>query len=100
MKNKLLLLSFGLIMTTQMIFSQVPSYIPSNGLVGYWPFNGNANDQSGNGNNGTENNVMYETDRNGNTNSCLNINGNTNRWIDVAISNQTSVNQQSKTFSM
>jgi hypothetical protein len=87
-------------MTTQMIFSQVPSYVPSNGLVGYWPFNGNANDESGNGNNGTENNVMYETDRNGYTNSCLNINGNTNRWIDVAISNQTSVNQQSKTFSM
>ena len=87
-------------MTTQMIFSQVPSYVPTNGLVGYWPFNGNANDASGNGNNGTENNVMYETDRNGYTNSCLNINGNTNRWIDVAISNQTSVNQQSKTFSM
>ena len=98
--KKLLLLIFGLIMTTQMIFSQVPSYVPSNGLVGYWPFNGNANDESGNGNNGTENNVMYETDRNGYTNSCLNINGNTNRWIDVAISNQTSVNQQSKTFSM
>ena len=26
--------------------AQVPSYIPSNGLVGYWPFNGNANDES------------------------------------------------------
>jgi hypothetical protein len=27
--------------------AQVPSYIPTNGLVGYWPFNGNANDVSG-----------------------------------------------------
>ncbi|MBU6158382.1 MAG: hypothetical protein KGP35_05045 [Bacteroidetes bacterium] len=29
-----------------------PSTI-NNGLVGYWPFNGNANDESGNGNNGS-----------------------------------------------
>ena len=33
-------------------FSQVPSYVPTTGLVGWWPFNGNANDESGNGNNG------------------------------------------------
>ena len=34
-------------------FSQVPSYVPTSGLVAYWPFNGNAIDESGNGNNGT-----------------------------------------------
>ena len=56
-------------MTTQMIFAQVPSYVPTNGLVGYWPFNGNANDQSGNGNNGTVNGATLTTDRNGNSNS-------------------------------
>lgn len=33
-------------------FSAKPKPIPSNGLIGYWPFNGNANDESGNGNNG------------------------------------------------
>ena len=27
--------------------AQVPSYVPTNGLVGWWPFNGNANDESG-----------------------------------------------------
>lgn len=32
--------------------AQVPNYVPTNGLVGWWPFNGNANDESGNGNNG------------------------------------------------
>jgi Concanavalin A-like lectin/glucanases superfamily len=32
--------------------AQVPSYVPTNGLVGWWPFNGNANDESGNGNHG------------------------------------------------
>jgi hypothetical protein len=44
MKNKLLLLAMGLALTTQIITAQVPSYVPTNGLVGYWPFNGNAND--------------------------------------------------------
>lgn len=33
--------------------AQVPSYVPVNGLIGWWPFNGNANDESGNGNHGT-----------------------------------------------
>ncbi len=28
----------------------LPSYVPANGLVGWWPFNGNANDESGNNN--------------------------------------------------
>ena len=42
---------FGLATIT---FGQtIPSYVPSNGLVGWWPFNGNANDESGFGNNGT-----------------------------------------------
>jgi hypothetical protein len=29
--------------------AQIPSYVPTSGLVGYWPFNGNANDESVNG---------------------------------------------------
>lgn len=28
--------------------AQLPSYVPREGLVGWWPFNGNANDESGN----------------------------------------------------
>ena len=73
--KKSLLLIFGLIMTTQMIFSQVPSYVPTNGLVGYWPFNGNANDVSGNGFNGTVNGALLTTDRFGSSNSAYNFNG-------------------------
>ena len=42
---------------------------PTNGLVGYWPFNGNANDESGNGNNGAVNGATLTTDRFGNANS-------------------------------
>jgi hypothetical protein len=35
------------------VAQNVPNYVPTNGLVGWWPFNGNANDESGNGLNGT-----------------------------------------------
>ena len=33
---------------------------PNDGLVAWWPLNGNANDYSGNGNDGTENATTYE----------------------------------------
>jgi hypothetical protein len=39
--------------------------------VGYWPFNGNANDESGNGNNLTNNGGTFEVDRNGISNSSI-----------------------------
>jgi gliding motility-associated-like protein len=50
-------------------FGQIPNYVPTNGLVGWWPFNGNANDESGNANNGTVNGATLTTDRFGNTNA-------------------------------
>jgi hypothetical protein len=63
MKKILLNILFALI--TTLGYSQVPNYVPTNGLVGWWPFNGNANDESGNGNNGTVNGATLTTDRNG-----------------------------------
>lgn len=75
MKNKLLLLSMVLALTTQMIIAQVPSYAPTNGLVGYWSFNGNANDSGPNANNGTVNGATLTTDRFGNINSAYSFNG-------------------------
>jgi len=44
-------------------------------LVAYYPFNGNANDESGNGNNGTVNGATLTTDIFGNTNSAYSFNG-------------------------
>ena len=61
-------------------FAQVPSYVPTNGLVGWWPFNGNANDESGNGNNGVVNGTTLNTDRFNTSNSCYKFNG--NNYID------------------
>ena len=66
MKTLILLLS---VLFTTMSFAQVPNYVPANGLVGWWPFNGNTNDESGNGNNGSNNGATLATDRNGNVNS-------------------------------
>jgi len=63
MKKTILNILFALI--TTLGYSQVPNYVPTNGLVGWWPFNGNANDESGNGNNGTVNGATLTTDRNG-----------------------------------
>ncbi|TAF12105.1 MAG: hypothetical protein EAZ75_03925, partial [Flavobacteriia bacterium] len=73
MKKIILLLTIGVALTTQTLLAQVPSYVPSNGLVAYWPFSGNANDQSGNGNNGTVNGATLTTDRFGNSNSAYNF---------------------------
>ncbi|MBK7751374.1 MAG: hypothetical protein IPI41_01865 [Flavobacteriales bacterium] len=55
--------------------AQVPSYVPTTGLLGWWPFNGNANDESGNGNNGTVNGAVLSPDRFGTPNSAFTLNG-------------------------
>ena len=52
----------------------LPAYLPTTGLVGYWPFNGNANDESGNGNHGTVNGATLTADRNGNPASSYGFN--------------------------
>ncbi|MFN5629865.1 MAG: LamG-like jellyroll fold domain-containing protein [Bacteroidota bacterium] len=58
--------------------AQVPNYLPTNGLVGWWFFNGNANDESVNTNDGTVNGAILTTDRFGSTNSAYSFNGTTN----------------------
>ena len=73
MKKTLLILAVLTLGSTA--FSQIPNYVPSNGLVGWWPFNGNANDESGNGNNGTVNGALLTTDRNGLANSAYSFDG-------------------------
>jgi gliding motility-associated-like protein len=47
-----------------------------NGLVGRWSFCGNANDESGNGNNGVVTGATLSTDRFGNANSAYHFDGN------------------------
>lgn len=73
-KLKLIILAFFGV-TTQIIAQQIPSYVPSNELIGWWPFNGNANDGSINANNGINNGAILTSDRNGNPNSAYTFNG-------------------------
>ena len=72
---KIRILMIALLFAVTNAFAQVPSYVPTNGLVGWWPFNGNANDESGNGNNGTVNGATLTSDRNGNSNSAYYFSG-------------------------
>ena len=73
---KKIILSMFLLGTLLSAKAQVPTYVPTNGLVGYWPFSGNANDASGNGNNGTlVNGPSATTDRFNNTNSAYSFDG-------------------------
>ena len=69
MRKIFLTLSFILFVIPIVISQDLPSYIPTDGLVAYYPFNGNANDQSGNGNHGTVNGATLTSDRNGVENS-------------------------------
>ena len=76
MKYPILSLVYILLLS-QTTFSQtIPSYIPTEGLVAWYPFNGNANDESGNGNNGTVNGATLTTDKDGNENSAYSFDGN------------------------
>lgn len=57
-----------------------PTQPPATGptLVAYYPFNGNANDESGNGNNGTVNGATLTTDRFGHANRAYSFDGQSN----------------------
>jgi len=57
------------------------SKIPADGLVAYYPFNGNANDASGNGNHGAVHGATLTEDRFGNPNSAYYFDGQS--WIVV-----------------
>ncbi len=85
----------------------------TNGLAAYYPFNGNANDASGNGNNGVVNGATLTQDRSGNTNSAYSFNGidnnisftsppltQTDNWTMTAWLQPASLNQDGIAVSM
>ena len=87
--KKLLYTTIAILGFANLTMAQVPSYVPTNGLVGYWPFNGNANDESGNGNNGTVNGAVLVSDRKGASNKAYSFDGNSD-YIDCG--NSTGLN--------
>jgi Concanavalin A-like lectin/glucanases superfamily len=69
-----------------LILSLSSSAALQDSLIAWYPFNGNPNDASGNGNNGTANSITFVPDRFGNSNSAANFSY-TNSYIDVHSSN-------------
>jgi len=66
--------------TGPVIFAQnIPNYLPADSLIAWFPFNGSANDESGNGNHLTSGVGSFPTpniDRTGNANSAYSFDGN------------------------
>jgi hypothetical protein len=93
MTNKFKTLMLGTALLTGSAFAQ----IPTNGLVGYYPFTGSANDLSGNNNNGTVTGAVLTSDRFGNVNSAYDFSA-SNDFIEVSTTNST-FNSQTYTYS-
>lgn len=68
--------------TMAMVTSFAMATSLTDGLVGYWPFDGDAKDYSGNSNHGTTHGVTLTADRNGNSRSAYLFNG--EDYISVA----------------
>jgi hypothetical protein len=73
----LLLINFNIY-----LFAQIPDYVPTDSLKGWWSFSGNALDATSNGINGIVNNASTSTDHNGVVNSAYYFNG-SNQWINL-----------------
>lgn len=59
--------------------------IPTNGLILWYPMNGNCSDSSGHKLNGTVHGATLTTDRFGHSNSAYAFNGSGNQWIDCGV---------------
>ena len=98
MRKNYFFVVLAILFTVNAMAQNIPSYMPTNGLVGYWPFNGNANDASGNGHHGTVNGATLSTDKNGNTNNSYLFNG-TGAYISIGLFNTPPISNSTATIS-
>ena len=89
MKRALLLACLAWAVTAS---AQVPSYVPTDGLVAFYPMNGNAIDESPNSNNGAVHGPLAATDRFGESNSCMLFDG-SNDFISIPYSESIAAQQ-------
>jgi hypothetical protein len=82
MKKLTFILSISLTLSA---FGQVPNYVPTDGLVGWWPLDGNINDYSVNSLNGSSN-AIFSMGHDGIQNTAVSLNGN-NQMITLPGSN-------------
>lgn len=92
---QILILLFGFNLSTEA--QNLPSYVPTQGIIGWWPFNGNANNEIGNGNNGTVHGANPSHDRFGNMNKAYAFDG-INDYINFG--NNAAFNVNTFSFSL
>jgi hypothetical protein len=90
-------LVFSVLISLNVLCSPLWAQIPSDGLVAWYPFNGNANDESGNGNHGTVNGATLTTDRFGNANGAYSFDGNSQ---NIIVANSDELNPSAITISV
>ncbi len=93
LKTLVVVASFGFLLTN----ANAQSFI-TNGLVAYYPFNGNANDASGNGHNGTIVGATFGTNRFNQANSGLLFNGFNTNYVSTSFTPPSGTS--SRTFSI
>ena len=84
MRNLVANLFTSIILIASLLTFPLGAQVPTNGLVAYYPFNGNANDESGNGHDGIVYSAMLTTDRFLNQDSAYYFNGE-DSYIDLGV---------------
>ncbi len=82
---------------TQLYNAVSPPVTLQTGLIAHYPFNGNANDESGNANNPTTNSATLTTDRCGNANKAYSFDG--DDYIQIPYNRALLPNNDTKTYS-
>jgi hypothetical protein len=98
MSHKTLILTIFISLWFAAIKAQIPNYVPTAGLLAWYPFDNNSNDLSGNNNNAVNNNVTFIDDRNGIPNAAGSFNG-SNTWFEVTAPSFTFASTDSFTYS-
>nr|WP_299382583.1 LamG domain-containing protein [Allomuricauda sp.] len=75
--------AFGASDVDQLYQQEKPVFDPTDGLVAYYPFSGNADDASGNGNHGTVVNAVLTSDRFGNVDNAYSFDDVGNKRISL-----------------
>ena len=104
MKRMFLILALSILFIPTGISQDLSSYVPTDGLVAYYPFNGNANDASGNGNNGTVSGATLTADKDGDAEKAYEFTVNENGgWgnpqQEITVDYNTSMNSNTITLS-
>ncbi len=89
----------ALLLTFVLIFSGAAQADLDDGLVAYYPFNGNANDESGNGHDGTVYGATLTKDRFGNEYSAYSFDGSSN-YIEMISSESLNPGADSFSYSL